>query len=139
MGCGEHKITLWNVEHGYVVATIDLMDDRAHPRTVWAKCDRVSTLLSLATHFLNMHFSRERKINFYYTFCSGYFIFKINKKKVASFYQVSICFQGFLFAIQYFNDDSLELVAINGINYSWKRLKVYKPDEHEDEQEKHEG
>ncbi|KAF2901412.1 hypothetical protein ILUMI_04774 [Ignelater luminosus] len=40
LGCGEAKITLWNLEHGYIVATIDLMEIHPRPHAVWAKCDR---------------------------------------------------------------------------------------------------
>lgn len=41
MGCGEMKITLWNVEYGYKVATIELSDIGSDLSTIWVKCDRV--------------------------------------------------------------------------------------------------
>ncbi|KAK4873731.1 hypothetical protein RN001_013091 [Aquatica leii] len=40
MGCGEDKITLWHVDDGYIVATMDLMAIAQQPRTLWAKADR---------------------------------------------------------------------------------------------------
>ncbi|KAL3274205.1 hypothetical protein HHI36_015619 [Cryptolaemus montrouzieri] len=40
MGCGEHKITLWNIEHGYIVASIELSDIKLSLSTLWVKCDR---------------------------------------------------------------------------------------------------
>ncbi|KAK5641495.1 hypothetical protein RI129_010042 [Pyrocoelia pectoralis] len=40
MGCGEDKITLWHLDDGYVVATMDLMALFQQPRTLWAKADR---------------------------------------------------------------------------------------------------
>uniref|UniRef100_A0A1Y1LNE0 Uncharacterized protein n=2 Tax=Photinus pyralis TaxID=7054 RepID=A0A1Y1LNE0_PHOPY len=40
MGCGEDKITLWHLEDGYVVATMDLMSLFQQPRTLWATADR---------------------------------------------------------------------------------------------------
>ncbi|KAF5293618.1 hypothetical protein FQA39_LY03103 [Lamprigera yunnana] len=40
MGCGEDKITLWHVDHGHIVATVDLMAITRQPRTLWAKADR---------------------------------------------------------------------------------------------------
>lgn len=43
MGCGENKITLWNLEHGYIIATIKLTDIKTSLGTLWVKCDRVST------------------------------------------------------------------------------------------------
>ncbi|XP_045476864.1 putative histone-lysine N-methyltransferase 1 [Harmonia axyridis] len=40
MGCGENAITLWNIEHGYIVSTIKLNDIKLSLSTLWAKCDR---------------------------------------------------------------------------------------------------
>ncbi|KAK9888235.1 hypothetical protein WA026_000502 [Henosepilachna vigintioctopunctata] len=40
MGCGDHKITLWNIEHGYIVASIELCDIKLSLSTLWVKCDR---------------------------------------------------------------------------------------------------
>ncbi|XP_018330592.1 uncharacterized protein DDB_G0283697-like isoform X1 [Agrilus planipennis] len=76
MGCGEQKITLWNVEYGFVVATIDLLGFNEIPQTLWTKCDR-----------------------------------------------------GFLFVLQQFSDTSLKLIAINGINYTWKLLRSFQPND----------
>jgi hypothetical protein len=44
MGCGENKITLWNIEYGYIVATVELSNIKSPLSTLWVKCDRVSTL-----------------------------------------------------------------------------------------------
>ncbi|RZC34992.1 uncharacterized protein BDFB_004301 [Asbolus verrucosus] len=74
MGCGENKITLWNVEYGYVVATIELSNIKSPLSTLWVKCDR-----------------------------------------------------GFLFTIQECVDQELRLIAINGMNHSWKKLQNYNP------------
>lgn len=41
MGCGEKKITLWNVEYGHKIATIELSHTGSELSTLWAKCDRV--------------------------------------------------------------------------------------------------
>ncbi|CAG9817597.1 unnamed protein product [Phaedon cochleariae] len=76
MGCGENKITLWNVEFGYIVATIELSEIKSPLSTLWVKCDR-----------------------------------------------------GFLFALQQCVDRELRLVAINGMNHSWKKLASYLPPE----------
>ncbi|GJQ80905.1 hypothetical protein Trydic_g4722 [Trypoxylus dichotomus] len=40
MGFGEEQVTLWNLEYGYVVATIEIKSVSANPRCVWIKCDR---------------------------------------------------------------------------------------------------
>nr|CAI5868459.1 unnamed protein product [Callosobruchus analis] len=74
MGCGENKISLWNVEHGYKIATIELSEIKTPLSTLWVKCDR-----------------------------------------------------GFLFALQQCVDRELRLVAINGMNNSWKKLASYCP------------
>lgn len=42
MGCGENKITLWNLDRGYVLATIEMLDIKSPLSTLWVKCDRVS-------------------------------------------------------------------------------------------------
>lgn len=42
MGCGNGKVTLCNIEFGYVVATIDLVQIIPQPRILWARCDRVN-------------------------------------------------------------------------------------------------
>lgn len=76
MGCGENKVTLWNIEYGYIVATIELQDIKLSLNTLWAKCDR-----------------------------------------------------GILFTIQQCVDRELRLIAINGRNHSWKKLKSYMPPE----------
>lgn len=46
MGCGEKKITLWNVEYGHKIATIELSHIGPRLSTLWAKCDRVSIYLN---------------------------------------------------------------------------------------------
>ncbi|KAJ8951585.1 hypothetical protein NQ318_020462 [Aromia moschata] len=76
MGCGENKITLWNVEYGYIVATVELTEIKSPLCTLWVKSDR-----------------------------------------------------GFLFALQQCVDRELRLIAINGINHSWKKLASYIPPE----------
>ncbi|CAG9865118.1 unnamed protein product [Phyllotreta striolata] len=76
MGCGENKITLWNIEFGHIIATIELNDIKTPLSTLWVKCDR-----------------------------------------------------GFLFALQQCVDGELRLIAINGINHSWKKLANYFPPE----------
>ncbi|XP_072382846.1 uncharacterized protein [Diabrotica undecimpunctata] len=76
MGCGENKITLWNIQFGNIIATIELNDIKTPLSTLWVKCDR-----------------------------------------------------GFLFALQQCVDRELRLVAINGINHSWKKLASYFPPE----------
>ncbi|KAJ8923359.1 hypothetical protein NQ315_001917 [Exocentrus adspersus] len=76
MGCGENKITLWNLDYGYTVATIVLAEIKSPLSTLWVKCDR-----------------------------------------------------GFLFALQQCVDRELRLIAINGINHSWKKLASYIPPE----------
>ncbi|CAH0563592.1 unnamed protein product [Brassicogethes aeneus] len=40
IGCGENKITLWNIEHGYIVSTIEMNDIRVPLSTLWVKCDQ---------------------------------------------------------------------------------------------------
>ncbi|KAG5878226.1 hypothetical protein JTB14_020803 [Gonioctena quinquepunctata] len=40
MGCGENKITLWNVEFGYIIATVELTEIKSPLSTLWVKCDR---------------------------------------------------------------------------------------------------
>lgn len=45
MGSGENKITLWNIEHGDIIATIDLMLSIEHPKMLWAKSDRVTPVI----------------------------------------------------------------------------------------------
>lgn len=42
MGFGEEQVTLWNLEYGYVVATIEIKSFSLNPRCVWIKCDRVN-------------------------------------------------------------------------------------------------
>ncbi|XP_060522562.1 uncharacterized protein LOC132699717 [Cylas formicarius] len=79
MGCGENKITLWNLEYGYVVATIAMTEIKSPLCTLWVKSDR-----------------------------------------------------GFLFTLQQCVDRELRLVAINGINHSWKKLASYVPPEQYD-------
>jgi hypothetical protein len=74
MGCGENKITLWNIEYGYIVATVELSNIKSPLSTLWVKCDR-----------------------------------------------------GFLFTIQECVDQELRLIAINGMNHSWKKLQNYNP------------
>ncbi|XP_018569089.1 uncharacterized protein LOC108909276 [Anoplophora glabripennis] len=76
MGCGENKITLWNVEYGYIIATVVLSEIKSPLSTLWVKCDR-----------------------------------------------------GFLFALQQCVDRELRLIAINGLNHSWKKLASYVPPE----------
>ncbi|XP_028140443.2 uncharacterized protein LOC114334576 [Diabrotica virgifera virgifera] len=76
MGCGENKISLWNLQFGNIIATIELNDIKTPLSTLWVKCDR-----------------------------------------------------GFLFALQQCVDRELRLVAINGINHSWKKLASYFPPE----------
>lgn len=76
MGCGENKVTLWNVEFGHIIATIELNEIKTPLSTLWVKCDR-----------------------------------------------------GFLFALQQCVDRELRLIAINGINHSWKKLASYYPPE----------
>ncbi|XP_056629611.1 putative leucine-rich repeat-containing protein DDB_G0290503 [Diorhabda sublineata] len=76
MGCGENKITLWNIEFGHIIATIELNEIKTPLSTLWVKCDR-----------------------------------------------------GFLFALQQCVDRELRLIAINGINHSWKKLASYFPPE----------
>lgn len=46
MGCGDQKVTFWNIKYGYVVASIDISDHRPESSTLWAKSDRVSTNFS---------------------------------------------------------------------------------------------
>lgn len=46
MGCGENYITIWNIEFGYIVATINISEVTSPPAisdpdTLWVKCDRV--------------------------------------------------------------------------------------------------
>lgn len=41
MGFGDNKATIWNIEYGYVVATININDIKPQPDTVWVKCERV--------------------------------------------------------------------------------------------------
>lgn len=41
MGFGESKVTLWNIEYGYVIATIELANIKLPISTLWVKCDRV--------------------------------------------------------------------------------------------------
>ncbi|KAJ3645587.1 hypothetical protein Zmor_023230 [Zophobas morio] len=74
MGCGENKVTLWNVEYGYIVATIEMSNIKSPLSTLWVNCDR-----------------------------------------------------GFLFTIQECVDQELRLIAINGMNHSWKKLQNYNP------------
>ncbi|KAH1016920.1 hypothetical protein HUJ04_008069 [Dendroctonus ponderosae] len=74
MGCGDNKITLWNLEHGYVATTIEMTDIKSTLCTLWAKCDR-----------------------------------------------------GFLFTLQECVDKELRIVAIHGLNHSWKKLASYVP------------
>ncbi|CAH1964907.1 unnamed protein product [Acanthoscelides obtectus] len=74
MGCGENKITLWNIEHRSKIATIELSEIKTPLSTLWVKCDR-----------------------------------------------------GFLFALQQCLDRELRLIAINGLNNSWKKLASYYP------------
>ncbi|XP_044253794.1 uncharacterized protein LOC123004524 [Tribolium madens] len=74
MGCGENKITLWNIEYGYIVASIELSNIKSLLCTHWVKCDR-----------------------------------------------------GFLFTIQECADHELRLIAINGMNQSWKKLQNFNP------------
>nr|CAH7752693.1 unnamed protein product [Callosobruchus chinensis] len=93
MGCGENKITLWNVEHGYKIATIELSEIKTPLSTLWVKCDRV--IISFAI-------------------------------KDSSFI-IPTHLQGFLFALQQCVDRELRLVAINGMNDSWKKLASYSP------------
>lgn len=45
MGCGENKMTLWNLEHGYIIATIELHDIKTPLSTLWVKSDRVSIFI----------------------------------------------------------------------------------------------
>lgn len=74
MGCGENKITLWNIDHGYVMATIEMSEIKSPLSTLWVKCDR-----------------------------------------------------GFLFTLQQCVDRELRLIAIHGLNHSWKKLASYVP------------
>ncbi|EFA09082.1 uncharacterized protein LOC103314146 [Tribolium castaneum] len=74
MGCGESKITLWNIEYGYIVSSIELSNIKSPLATHWVKCDR-----------------------------------------------------GFLFMIQECADYELRLIAINGMNHSWKKLQNFDP------------
>lgn len=48
MGCGENKITLWNLDRGYVLATIEMLDIKSPLSTLWVKCDRVSLRQSVS-------------------------------------------------------------------------------------------
>ncbi|CAH1183500.1 unnamed protein product [Ceutorhynchus assimilis] len=40
MGCGENKITLWNIEGGRLAATIEMTEIKSPLATLWVKCDR---------------------------------------------------------------------------------------------------
>lgn len=73
-GYGENKITLWNIDYGYVVATIEMTEIKSALSTLWVKCDR-----------------------------------------------------GFLFTLQQCVDRELRLIAIHGMNHSWKKLASYVP------------
>ncbi|XP_050298677.1 uncharacterized protein LOC126737715 [Anthonomus grandis grandis] len=79
MGSGENRITLWNIEHGYVAATIEMSELRSPLATLWVKCDR-----------------------------------------------------GFLFTLQQCVNRELRLIAIHGLNHSWKKLASYVPPEEYD-------
>ncbi|KAF7266599.1 hypothetical protein GWI33_020102 [Rhynchophorus ferrugineus] len=78
-GCGENKITLWNMDYGYVVATVEMSEIKSPLSTLWVKCDR-----------------------------------------------------GFLFTLQQCVDRELRLIAIHGMNHSWKKLASYVPPEEYD-------
>lgn len=53
MGCGEKKITLWNVEYGHKIATIELSHIGSELSTLWAKCDRVC--IDFIFQFVRLH------------------------------------------------------------------------------------
>ncbi|XP_066247006.1 uncharacterized protein [Euwallacea similis] len=74
MGCGENKIILWDVDSGYVTATIEMLDIKTPFSMLWVKCDR-----------------------------------------------------GFFFTLQQCMDGELRLIAIHGMNHSWKKLASYIP------------
>lgn len=54
MGFGETKTTLWNLEYGYVVATIDICDIKPQPETLWVKCERVKLFMHLKFDMLHL-------------------------------------------------------------------------------------
>lgn len=61
MGYGEEHITLWNLEYGYVVATIEIKGPVStnYQKCIWTKCDRVMNFLKKISIFTNYIFFRD--------------------------------------------------------------------------------
>lgn len=88
-------VTLWNLEYGYVIATVEILETIPLSSPLCVKCDRVS-------------------------------VAQIQSKSTRLIY----IFKGFLFLIQQMENGNLCLIAINGLNQSWKRLQTFVPPQH---------
>lgn len=47
MAWGENMVTLWNVEYGYIIATVQIIETMPLSSPLHVKCDRVILLLLL--------------------------------------------------------------------------------------------
>ncbi|KAK9744710.1 hypothetical protein QE152_g7479 [Popillia japonica] len=88
MGFGEEQVTLWNLEYGYVVATIEIKSFSLNPRCVWIKCDR-GFLFLLQYHQIERFWKRLQVFRTPYGY-EGLQGVCIDNNVLAAFYQSGV-------------------------------------------------